>query len=413
MATASSGSRGQSRWSVLLGSKLLFAVAVAHIPSFLADVVVLAARGFHPWEWLGSLLAKQVMLALVLTLPVIALAATLQSFAHVILAVIAVGGLTALASGSAAALYDTRPIVFLAVLAVAAAVIVPLQYARRRTGQSHTIGVAAVVMAELALCYLSPVFLARVRAAVDSGHSDIAFHLRPAPTDLHDRIRRMFRGYVSPGWMEVWLPLTVSGIPEGVGSLYYAPTIDMTSPAGQHYTLHPSYIGPDFMILQIPRHYYESLKNVNVNLKGGVAVILHRAGPSTSIPVLSNRAVAYAGRCSSSLVDRPIYGAAGVGATEGGLRILNVVCESPAGFPLALRARLLPPELSTTIEQLSASYVLWRGSLSPVERVHGLFRVPQDPGALTSAKLEIIPDISPGWEVANLDLRVQLADYAF
>ena len=79
-----------ARWRVLLGSKLLFAFALVHVPSFLADVILLAARGFRPWEWLASLLIKQLTIAAVLTLPMIALAAVLPGFAHLALAVIAI-----------------------------------------------------------------------------------------------------------------------------------------------------------------------------------------------------------------------------------------------------------------------------------------------------------------------------------
>jgi hypothetical protein len=160
-----------SRWPVLLGSKLLFAVAVVHMPSFLADIAILAARGFYPWAWVGSLLAKQFVLGAALTLPVIALAAVLQSFAHLALAIIAIGGLTAFVTTFTPLLHsqwrgveDTRVAMFFAVFALTAAAIVPLQFAWRRTWPLRVAGVAAVLAAELLYISLSVTFIAHVRA---------------------------------------------------------------------------------------------------------------------------------------------------------------------------------------------------------------------------------------------------------
>jgi len=156
---------------------------------------------------------------------------------------------------------------------------------------------------------------------------------------------------------------------------------------------------------------YEKVRDVTIELKGSVAMFLNRPGPSTAIPVGANRPVTDAGRCSSSLVERSIYAAR---VASEGLRTLNIVCESPAGFPLAPRARLLPPELSTTTAELGAPYSLWGQSLSPIERVGGSFVVPRGAPPLTSAKLEITPDISLGWKVVNLDLRdIRFSDYVF
>jgi hypothetical protein len=408
-----------SPWPIMLGSKLLFAVVVVHVPSFLADVVVLATHGFHPWEWLGRLLARQIVIAAGLTLPVIALTAALRSFAHVALSVIAIGGLTAVASDFIPLVHsrwrgeqDIRFILFLAVLGAAAAVVVPLQYARRRTWQAHTIGIAAVVAAELVLWSLPTVFFGRVRAAFEPARANIAFHLRPV--DRHDPSNWMFRSYIPGGWTELRLPLSVSGIPQGVGSLYEVSSLELTAPGNRHYTLHPSYFGPDWIIVQILQQDYESAKDVDVNLKGAVIVILHRFGPSISIPVGARQPVAGAGHCGSTIIDRTLfYNAENVQLQGSRLRTVNVSCVSPAGFPLEPIAVLRQPgETDVNPESLQGSEP-WLVSPSPIERVHGSFRVALGAAELTAAKLEITPDLSLGWQVVNLDLRgFRLSGYA-
>ena len=412
-----------SRWPVLLGSKLLFAVAVVHMPSFLADVVILAARGFHPWAWLGSLLAKQFMLAVCLTLPVIALTAVLQSFAYLALAIIAIGGLTAFVTAFTPLLHsqwrgveDTRVAIFFAVFAVAAAAIVPLQFAWRRTWQSRAVGVAAVLAAELLYVSLSPSFVARVRAALAPAHTAIAIHLRPGPANLHGMSESWVppEWWLPPEWIELRLPLSVSGIPAGAGNHYNIQALELSAPGNRHYPLYPSYIGPDWLILRIEHSVYESLRNVSVNLRGPVIMLLDRAGPTASIPVGANQPVAGAGRCSSAIVNGPpIYGPKGVPLRRNRLRTVRISCESPAGFPLEPTARLWQPEEpdapGAPLQGLSNP---WPVSLSPIQRVYGSFRVAQDPSALVSARLEITPDIPLGWQVVNLDLRdFRLSDY--
>jgi hypothetical protein len=309
---------------------------------------------------------------------------------------------------------DIRAILFFAVLGAAATVIVFLQYARRRAWQAHIIGVTAVVAAELVLWSLPTVFVGRVRAAVEPARANIAFRLRPAPGRYDPNNWMSGSYYIPPGWFELRLPLSITGIPEGAGSLYDVPTLELTAPGNRHYKLHPAYIGPDWLIVRIEQQVYESVKNVDVNLKGAVVVILHRAGPTASLPVGANQPVTSAGRCSSEIVDRTfLHNAAPAGISGNRLLAVDVSCESPAGFPLELIAVLgQPGDTNAASERLQVSSSPWV-PLSPIERVVGSFRVPQDPSALAGAKLQITPDLSLGWQVVNLDLRgIRLSGYA-
>jgi len=411
-----------SRWRVLLGSKLLFAVAVVHIPYFVASVAVLAARGFHPWEWLPSLLTKQILIAMALTLPMIALAAVLRNFAYLALAAISIGGLTAFASGFQRGLYsrwrgvdDTRWAMFFAFLAVAGAVIVVWQFARRRTWPSRLIGMAAVLAAELVLGFTSPIFIARVRAAFYPTHTSIAFHLAPQPAlSISDRIPgysgRTFSA--TDAWIAVRLPLRISGIPDGLGSLYDLPLLEIVAGANS-YQFRPEYIGPDWMILPIRREVYESLRDVKVELKGAVPTILFRVGQATSMPVGTARIVPGAGRCSSSVVDRQgsSYNGFDTGAGNGvAHRFLEVVCESPDGFPLPAFFRLRRTSGEDAVRQFD--WTSARPRLSPIERDEDIIVLGPGEDPQASGTLGITPAILKGWQVVNLGFRdIRLSDY--
>ncbi len=68
------------RWQTLLSAKLLFALAFVHLPSLLAAMYIVTARGFSLKESLPHLLAGQVTLAAAITLPAIAMAALVGTF---------------------------------------------------------------------------------------------------------------------------------------------------------------------------------------------------------------------------------------------------------------------------------------------------------------------------------------------
>jgi hypothetical protein len=265
-----------ARWRVLLGSKLLFALAVVHVPSFVADIVVLAARGFRPWEWLASILTKQLMLAAALTLPIIALSAVLRSFAHLVLAAIGILGITFLASifhrslsGAWTGVEAVRFVLMTAAVGSGAIAVVCWQFARRRTWRSRLVGIASVLGAELIFVFVSPIFLARVRAAFAPAPTKISFHLRSVAPD-RDLLNNAFPQYYAPfpGFVAMSVPLAVSGIPAGIQGLFGAPAVDIIASGGEHLQSPVSYIAHDRLILQIPQGYWQHLKNAKVELRG-------------------------------------------------------------------------------------------------------------------------------------------------
>jgi hypothetical protein len=255
---------------------------------------------------------------------------------------------------------------------------------------------------------LSPIFLARVRAAIDPARDNIAFGLSTRPASPNDDgITAWMRSYGDSGSIAVRLPLGVSGIPAGFGSLFDVTALDLSTPGNVHHELHPLYIGPDWLLLQIPRPLYESVKDAKVDLKGTVVVILYRTGSSTSIPVGANRAVAGVGRCSSGVAEGPRN-------SGESLHFLSVVCESPAGFPLEPAVTLWQPgEKVGRSHQFPGLSGPWPESLSPIKLTETSFPLSLGQNTVTSGRLEITPDISQGWQVVNLEFRdIRLADYA-
>jgi hypothetical protein len=76
------------RWTSLLASKALFAIAFIHLPYFIASAVILWERNFEPWLNPGQLMWKQFALLVTLTLPALALAAVVRNIAHFMLAAV-------------------------------------------------------------------------------------------------------------------------------------------------------------------------------------------------------------------------------------------------------------------------------------------------------------------------------------
>jgi hypothetical protein len=412
-----------ARWRVLLASKLLFALAVVHAPSFLADIAVLAARGFNPWEWLPSLLTRQLLLAAALTLPTIALAAVLRSFAHLALAAIGILGVTFLASFLASNLpqplfggwtgdENLRFVLLTAAAASGAIAVAGWQFARRRTWRARLVGIASVLGAELIFAFVSPVFLIRVRAAFDPAPARISFHVRNvAPTaeaiaanayadrqiNAHSQFFRL------PGFVAMSVPLGVSGIPKGIQGVFGGTSVDIIAPGGERLQLRPSYIGRDRLNLEMPRSSYQRLKYAKVELQGTVPAILYRVASSISLPVGVRWAIPGMGRCATDLFELP---GLNPGAPH---RFVRIVCESPQGSPLPAFVNFWESADSNRGAQLD-----WRNTplLSPLVRATASFPLSPGEDPRASGRFEVTHYIPQGWQVVNLGLHdLRLADY--
>jgi hypothetical protein len=395
----------------------------------MADIAVLAARGFRPWEWLPSLVTKQLLLAAALTLPMIALSAVLRSFAHLALAAIGILGITFLAFNyprflSSPWIGDERVrfVLMSAVVGTAAIAVVCWQFARRRTWRSRLVGIASVLSAELIFVFASPLFLARVRAAFDTAPAKISFHVRNVPPTAEgiaanayiDRAIKASPEYFRlPTFFAMSVPLGVSGIPAGIQGVFVAATVDMIAPGGERLQLRVSYIGREQLKLEMPGAAYQRLKYARVELQSAVPVVLYRIASGTSLPLGVNRVVPGMGRCATDLFELPGLSDNSLTQTaqnpEERHRFARVACESPNGSPVPAFANFWESADSNRSGQLD-----WRNTplLSPLMRATASF--PLGPGEDPSAvgRFEITHYIPQGWQVVNLDLHdLRLADY--
>ncbi|HEX3746368.1 MAG TPA: hypothetical protein VHW09_20665 [Bryobacteraceae bacterium] len=400
------------RWRVLLGAKLLFAVAVVHVPLLVADIVVLAARGFRPWEWVARLLTEQLLAAAVVTLPAIALAAVLRNFAHLALAVIAIAGLSALAANGTPESYgwlhaaETLVVLVTTVACAAAVVMIWWQFARRRTWASRLVGIAGVLVGALMWVFLPPIFLARVRAAANPAPSRISFHVRSGSTGSLDPITAMARGRALAGMTVMTVPLNVSGIPAGLASGFVVPTVDIIAPGHERYQAGATYLWQDWLITEIPLEFYQRLKDAKVELKGSAAAFLYRVGSTASLPLGVDRLVPGLGRCSSEAIESP-------GPEISYSRphhFLKVECESPSASSLTGFVRLRrtgdPDAGGTELGSMAAT------GISILARASASFILDQGENPQSSWRLEITPNIPQGSQVVSFDLHdLRLGDY--
>lgn len=137
-------------WRSLLAAKTLFVFAFINTPLFIADAVIVERYGFHMTEVLPGLISKQAMITAVFLLPSAVVAVLTTGLVQVLLA------LVALAVGFIVFVWWTQGIIFYAIsfgafdwlrwffcallAAIAGFAIIVLQYSRRRTQLSTTLG---------------------------------------------------------------------------------------------------------------------------------------------------------------------------------------------------------------------------------------------------------------------------------
>ncbi len=149
------------RWTSLLGAKLLFVALAIHLPSFLADVYILGARGFSPAAYLPDLLWKQLLFFAAITLPSLAVASLVRGFTHFVIAAFTIATVILILNGGLQAFPEFTPLRYelhhalvRILLAFAALVVIWMQYARRLLIPASAIAIAGAVAAALVATWL-------------------------------------------------------------------------------------------------------------------------------------------------------------------------------------------------------------------------------------------------------------------
>jgi len=432
------------RWPALLASKILFVLVFVHLPYFLENAAVLGFRGFSPWDYLPQLLWKQVVLAVVLTVPAMGLAALFENITHFLLAAIAIAGAAVYVVGSAqpvrfawVAAFPFRAGVSLVALAIGAAAVIAIQYARRQTRLSRIIGLATAVFAGLLFSYLRPALTARASAALHPAHAALSLGLAPATAELPPGLRYSLN---QPSPVLIAIPIAVSGIPDGVEVRPTQLTLEVSAPGGRRYQSPSTYRAdervdvdadlytsgnninpPKWLVLRFRNPVYEAIKNEKIDVRGTYGVELYRPGEPVSMALGGERWLPGVGRCSSTIDESP-------NPYQEGL--IRVLCESPLEVSSLTRVRFWQPANGHERDQhLGDSASLTSGLrwawLSPLHRLQTFFQLTSGgreelPGnhwlvsceTLASCQLAITPSYNAGQAATDFELRgIVLSDY--
>lgn len=429
-------------------AKLVFVVLAIHLPSLLADLFVLAARGFSPTDHLGPLFWKQILFFGAVILPSIALASVVRNFTHFVITVFAIAAGIAILNGGFQSFPDFRPqesdvrhAAVRILLATTALAMIWTQYARRRVIPARVMAIAAALIAASLFAWLPARAEYAVMSRGSQGTPRISLRNSPAEDASANRVRV---GSMQP---VVLVPIAIT--PSAPGDLFRIPIVEVeiVAPDGTHlrsilpspnrpfekidlmvYPLSSSqqqarssspefYNPPDWLALRFSGPAWERLKNVRVRIHGTAAFDFYRRDETAVVPLKGSGHIPDVGRCTVMTIDDRFSEA-----------MLKVFCESPRELPAAsitLRhepsGRKWQLRLNSAVTYSPGPHETW---LSPLHRGQCFFRLTNSvesmPGSqwlvpmsyLSSVRVEITPEIVTGHALAGFDFgEVTLASW--
>jgi hypothetical protein len=430
---------------VLLGAKALALVAFIHVPSFVADCAILVARGFNPLGYLPALFAKQVTLAIAVTVPAAALAAVTRNLVQFVPAAVVVVGAVIFVDGTLIPpeLFWTSPgaaqrIIPLVCAAVAGAAILSLQYFRRRANLARGLAVAALLAAGLIYIFIPREYVFRTQCALWG----LRVYPQPASTGVVIVRDPVVEQHLTRGLFRTTallsIPVQLSGMDQTIGaSGRYSEQLDLEV-IGMNGA---KWKGPYFsfswqstrgrvlfngqgrasIFLMLDRAFYDRIEDAKVTIRGRVGLTFYRRHEPVRMPALSaSKPVPALGRCSSFIEER--YGMRGP---------LKTLCESPNEFSGETSVNLIPKGGGRSWEhQFAESSTMIRYSprnwLSPLYRAQARFNladrrraevrgsqwlVPRD--VPSQGEIEVVPAIPSGAMILSYELRdVDLRQFA-
>ncbi len=208
-------------WQKLLAAKALFLIAFLYMPIFIAQVVLLAAAGFHPFVHLAGIFYSLVLLTIVLILPIAAIATVTPNFARFTLTLLGAFAYLGLINWATSSIpltgsnfpnpYEGR--LTFALAACTFLLVIVLQYAARRTWRSRWLLLALPFF--LIVCSLAwPIqtLAHRLYPALPAAEqSPLHIAIDPDPTGQEPN--------PTLPWTKqtyLLLPLTVTGVPSGI-----------------------------------------------------------------------------------------------------------------------------------------------------------------------------------------------------
>jgi len=416
----------------LAAEKGLFLLLAIHVPLFVAHCAILVGRGFHVADAMPQLLWKQLLIACCVTLPAAALAAAVANIPQFLLGLMLAAVTVAVMSGVLDTLRwplmppdEVRNEFAVAPIVAGAAMMVAIQYARRRTRLSRGIGAGAVVAAVLIFALVPR----EVTAVVGYGNPGITVRQRPGPPDPPER-RRQYGPL--PNGVVVGIPLEISGLPARSDIGFEQLSFEMTTSDGERFRASPmmpfmsrenAMVRATFggeQVLWIHNSVWTRLRTARVNIKGHVLATIRRHGEETWLPVEGTGGVKGIGRCYSLFYEERI--------DQSGLK---VVCESANRAPIRTAIRIWDPVSGRDWRSGFRSGYTFLANvypkttwLSPLWREQAYFQVRSEESrsagdrwwitreALGRAKIEVTPVFDAGGADLHYELRdIRLSEY--
>ncbi|MGO9261009.1 MAG: hypothetical protein ACLQU1_32575 [Bryobacteraceae bacterium] len=308
-------------WRSLLAAKALTLLVFLNLPVFLAQSISLAVNGLSPFDHFPILIWRQVFFTALVVLPAAALAAVTESLAGFALGALLYFGLPRMAiflAGDGARGWPGWEWIRISTMAVlslaAAAVVLGLQFARRRTGTSRIIlGTVAIAMG---LCQVLTWHIGfAIQTALSGTAPDKTVRIvfapahGPAPPGTHTR-----RGEAAGA--RVVIPVEVSGLSADQGLRVEGVRTTIEALNGRHWDSGWGFAGepvlsaegesprsvltsdgPNWLEIAVAPEFYEAVKDGPVHLRSTLALTLLGDSTSTDLELGGARIAGDTGVC--------------------------------------------------------------------------------------------------------------------
>jgi hypothetical protein len=322
----------------LLLSKVLFVALLVQGPIFLVEVGQCLAAGFPLGRSLAAPLSRSVWMFLAMDLPVLAFATLTRSLAQAAGAAIAVAvGMLVVMVATLFYLNSALDAIWIIDSAQVAwglagvAVVLALQYYRRRTSRARLVyGAAALVWLFVEFLPWQPAFAIEKRLSPQPAAADavqIAFDPDLGKLQGPPRAMGHSRGLPTAD-VPLWAPLRSAGLGEGQMLAADRMSVRVSRPGGTEIYLGDE-LGsrfildtenPGYELVWVPEDIYARLKNLPVTLEIDYSLTLLQAGPARAIPAAGrDQWIEDVGRCATR-------------ATAGGAEV-ELGCQSPGNPP--------------------------------------------------------------------------------
>jgi hypothetical protein len=419
------------QWPSLLAAKISFVLIAIQLPSFLADLYILSARGFSPFSHLPALLSKQALFFAAVILPSLAVATVVSDFTHFVIAAFVTSGVLVFLNGGFGGVPDfarrltlLNPLLACLSLSLFAAAVTGLQYARPRLAIARALVITAAFTA--ACIYLALPASASYSLRSSAAEPPTIRLRRPSPDDVLP---------IGPGGRSVAIPLSVQASgPIGSSTILelelIASSIRMKAknPSPNHpgeaidllaYMSSQPNEANQFLTLRFSNSAWERIRDRTLSVHAlvgftftapGKTIILQRSHESTPAAQL--------GRCMIYEEGEQFQG-----------DLLKVYCESPESIPNAWLVLHSQPSGREWRLPLNQAFTYAAGPretwLTPLHRAQTFFRLTGQPETsqgnswqvpksyLSSYQIEITPEIVTGHALAEFNSQnVNLSSFA-